>query len=88
MISSLDGPNGPAYKNEHAEHNHPLALTQQPHQLEPGQRPEMWAAPLKWRGYPCFAEPGLYVPDRTHQRETTPVPAPGSEDQDEKQVGN
>lgn len=90
MISSLDGPKGAAYQEEHPDQGHPSIhqQQQQQHQLEPGQPPEMWATKLEWRGYPCFAEPGIYVPDRTHQRESAPVLVSQIEDQNEKPVGH
>jgi len=58
MLTSLDGPKGPAY---------------QPHEAPPdghGHMHHTVAPTFDWRGFPCLAEPGLYVPDMSHQRET------------------
>jgi hypothetical protein len=63
MISSLEGPGSAGYKrgdDPTEEHDTPPPPA--------GQRSEAWAQKFEWRGRPCFFEPGLYVPDRSHQR--------------------
>jgi hypothetical protein len=74
MISSLEGPNSAAYTREDDDFTGtgkegPSTITVNfPPTSGSGQRAEAWAHKLKWRGRPCFQEPGLYVPDRSHQR--------------------
>ncbi|KAF8314760.1 hypothetical protein DL93DRAFT_2058046 [Clavulina sp. PMI_390] len=82
-VSSLDGPNGPAYQPRDEGSSPGMSTPPNAVAADPGKRAEMWAATLQWRGYPCFAEPGLYVPDRTHQRQLEPTT---SNDDTEKQL--
>ncbi|EJU06611.1 hypothetical protein DACRYDRAFT_113275 [Dacryopinax primogenitus] len=61
MVTSLDGPKGPAYQPpDPALHEQRIPVQT-----------------YEWRGYPCLAEPGLYVPDMSNQRggdeEVSPV---------------
>ncbi|KZT60766.1 hypothetical protein CALCODRAFT_84347 [Calocera cornea HHB12733] len=66
MVTSLDGPKGPAYQPQEVDTHHPHHH-QHHHQLVDQQR--VVAPVYQWRGFPCLAEPGLYVPDMSHQRE-------------------
>ena len=74
MISSLEGPNSAAYIGEDHDltgtgKEEPSTITGSlPPPSGSGQHAEAWAHKLEWRGRPCFYEPGLYVPDRSHQR--------------------
>ncbi|KZP00219.1 hypothetical protein CALVIDRAFT_325162 [Calocera viscosa TUFC12733] len=64
MVTSLDGPKGPAYQPQEVSGHH-----QQQHQHQHETQHTTVAPVYEWRGYPCLAEPGLYVPDMSHQRE-------------------
>ena len=72
MISSLEGPNSAAYIREDDDltgtGKEELSTINAGLPPPSGSRAEAWAHKFEWRGRPCFYEPGLYVPDRSHQR--------------------
>lgn len=65
MIASLEGPGSAGYKRGDDAAEELDTTASPPLSREPS---EAWARKFEWRGRPCFFEPGLYVPDRSHQR--------------------